>query len=76
MIFLFKTQKADNRRPYLQEIKMDQNEKIQYALDLCDKLDQLESILWDRYCDQFLTLIEQQDMENPSIDDQRADWPF
>ena len=55
---------------------MDQNEKIQYALDLCDKLDQLETILWDRYCDQFLTLIEQQDIENPSIDDQRDDWPF
>ena len=76
MIFLFKTQKADNRLPCLQEIKMDQNEKIQYALDLCDKLDQLESILWDRYCDQFLTLIEQQDTENPPIDNLRTDWPF
>jgi len=76
MIFLFKTQKADNRLPYLQEIKMDQNEKIQYALDLCDKLDQLETILWDRYCDQFLTLIEQQDRENPPIDNPRTDWPF
>ena len=55
---------------------MNQNEKIQNALDLCDKLDQLQSILWDRYCDQFLTLLEQQDMENPSIDDLRADCPF
>ena len=75
-ICLFKPSQADDRLTSLQEIKMYQNQKIQTALDLCDKLDQLESILWDRYCDQFLTLIEQQDMENPSIDEQRADWPF
>jgi len=55
---------------------MDQNEKIQHALDLCDKLDKLETILWDRYCDQFLTLIDQPDMENSSLDDPRNDWPF
>jgi hypothetical protein len=55
---------------------MHQNEKIQNALKLCDKLDQLESILWDRYWHEFLTLMEQEDMENPSIDNQNVDWPF
>ena len=76
MIFLFKTSKADNRLPYLQEIKMHQNEKIQHAMKLCDKLDQLESILWNRYWHEFLTLLEQEDMQIPSVDNHNVDWPF
>jgi hypothetical protein len=55
---------------------MHQNEKIQNALKLCDKLSQLETMLWNRFAHEFLTLLQQQDRENPSIDDQKADWPF
>ena len=52
---------------------MQQNEKIQNALKLCEKLDQLESILWDRYWHEFLTLLEQENVGNPSIDDHHVD---
>lgn len=72
----FKPTHADDRLPSLQQINMYQNEKIQNALELCDKLDHLESILWDRYGNEFLTLIEQQDMDNPAIDDQQVNCPF
>jgi hypothetical protein len=55
---------------------MNQHEKIQSALKLAEKLDQLQTRLWDRYYDQFLELLAQEDIENPSLDTQKVDWPF
>jgi hypothetical protein len=55
---------------------MHQIEKIQNALKLCEKLNLLESMLWDRFDTEFLKLLQQEDRQNPSIDDQKADWPF
>ena len=55
---------------------MNQYEKIKNALKLCEKLDQLETRLWDRYYNQFLQLLEQEDIFNPPLDTQKVDWPF
>ena len=55
---------------------MNQQEKIRNALKLADKLDQLETRLWDRYYNQFLDLLAEEDIENPPIDTQKVDWPF
>ena len=55
---------------------MNQQEKIRNALKLADKLDQLETRLWDRYYNQFLDLLAEEDIFNPSIDTQKTDWPF
>jgi hypothetical protein len=63
-------------QPPQQEIKMNQHEKIKNALKLAEKLDQLQTRLWDRYYDQFLELLAEEDIENPSLDTQKVDWPF
>jgi len=55
---------------------MNQQEKIRNALKLADKLDQLETRLWNRYYNQFLDLLAEEDIDNPSIDTQKVDWPF
>jgi len=55
---------------------MNQQEKIRNALKLTDKLDQLQTRLWDRYYNQFLDLLAEENIENPSIDNQKVDWPF
>lgn len=55
---------------------MNQQEKIRNALELADKLDQLQTRLWDRYYNQFLDLLAEEDIHNPSIDTQKVDWPF
>ena len=36
---------------------MNQHEKIKNALKLAEKLDQLETRLWDRYYNQFLEVV-------------------
>jgi len=55
---------------------MNQHEKIKNALKLTEKLDQLESRLWERYYKQFLELLAEEDIFNPPIDTQKVDWPF
>ena len=55
---------------------MNQHEKIKNALKLTEKLDQLETRLWDRYYNQFLELLAEKDLFNPPLDTQKVDWPF
>ena len=55
---------------------MNQYEKIKNALILTEKLDQLETRLWERYYNQFLDLLAQEDIFYLSIDTQKVDWPF
>jgi hypothetical protein len=55
---------------------MNQREKIKNALKLTEKLDQLESRLWERYYNQFLELLAEEDIFNPPLDTQKVDWPF
>ena len=55
---------------------MNQHEKIKNALILTEKLDQLETRLWERYYNQFLDLLAQEDIFYLSIDTQKVDWPF
>jgi hypothetical protein len=55
---------------------MNQHEKIKNALMLTEKLDQLETRLWERYYNQFLDLLAQEDIFYPSIDTQKVDWPI
>jgi hypothetical protein len=61
---------------YSQEIKMNQHEIIKNALKLTDKLDQLQTRLWERYYNQFLDLLAEEDISNPPLDNQKVDWPF
>lgn len=52
--------------------------EAQLALELCDKIAQLESILWAKYDKEFIELILGQDnesMENNIIDDPDI-YPF
>ncbi len=55
---------------------MNQHEKIKNALKLTEKLDQLETRLWNRYYNQFLDLLVEEDIDNPPLDTQKVDWPF
>ncbi len=55
---------------------MNQHEKIKNALKLTEKLDQLETRLWNRYYNQFLELLAEEDKFNPPIETQKTDWPF
>jgi hypothetical protein len=43
---------------------MNQNEKIQNAWKLYDKIDELQSFLWQRYYKEFLELLAEEDLEN------------
>ena len=52
---------------------MNQNEIIKNALKLTDKLDQLQIRLWERYYNQFLDLLAEEDIFNPPLDNQKAD---
>jgi hypothetical protein len=45
---------------------VNQKKKIQNALKLCDKMAQLESLLWQRYYKQFLDLLADEDLYKPS----------
>ena len=55
---------------------MNQHEKIKNALKLTEKLDQLETRLWNRYYNQFLDLLAEEDIFDPPVDTQGVDWPF
>ena len=56
---------------------MKKNKEVNIAFRIWDHITQLESILWDRYCDEFLDLTIEQDDENISQDDsQDVNDPF
>ncbi len=55
---------------------MNQHEKIKNALKLTEKLDQLETRLWNRYYNQFLQVLAEEDIEDRPLDTQKVDWPF
>ena len=56
---------------------MEKNLEVNIAFRIWNQLNQLESILWDRYRDDFLNLNLEQDDEDPSYDDsQDVDDPF
>ena len=48
---------------------MEKNLEVNVAFKIWNQLNQLESILWDRYRAEFLNLTIEQDDENPSEDD-------
>ena len=57
--------------------KMEKNIEVNIAFRIWNHIAQLESILWDRYRDEFLNLTIEQDDENISQDDsQDVDDPF
>ena len=43
---------------------MNLNEKIQNAWKLCDKMDELQNFLWQRYYHEFLELLAEEDLKN------------
>lgn len=43
---------------------MNLNETIRNAWKLCDKIDELQSFLWQRYHREFLDLMEEEDLKN------------
>ena len=49
--------------------EMKKNKEVNIAFRIWDQITQLESILWDRYCDEFLDLTIKQDDANISQDD-------
>jgi hypothetical protein len=56
---------------------MKKNEEVNIAFRLWDQITQLESILWDRYADEFLNLtIEQVDRDLSQDDSQDVYDPF
>lgn len=56
---------------------MEKNLEVNIAFKIWNQLNQLESILWDRYRAEFLNLNLEQVDEDPSQDDvQNVDNPF
>ena len=56
---------------------MEENKEVNIAFRLWDQITQLESILWDRYCDEFLNLtIEQIDKDLSQDDSQDVNDDF
>ena len=56
---------------------MNKNMEVNIAFRIWNQLNQLESILWDRYRAEFLNLTIEQDDKHPSQDDsQDVDNPF
>jgi hypothetical protein len=49
--------------------KMEKNKEVNIAFRIWEHITQLESILWDRYYDEFLDLTIEQDDANISQDD-------
>ena len=43
---------------------MNRNEKIQNAWKLCDTIDELQSLLWQRYFKEFSDLLAEEDLKN------------
>jgi hypothetical protein len=57
--------------------KMKKNKEVNIAFRIWEHITQLESILWDRYFDEFLDLTIEQDDANFSQDDsQDVNDPF
>lgn len=48
---------------------MEKNLEVNIAFRIWNQLNQLESILWDRYRDEFLNLTIEQDDRDPSQED-------
>ena len=48
---------------------MEKNIEVNIAFRIWSQINQLESILWDRYRDEFLNLTIEQDDKDPSQDD-------
>ncbi|MBW2492761.1 MAG: hypothetical protein JRE65_16595 [Deltaproteobacteria bacterium] len=56
---------------------MEENKEVNIAFRLWDQITQLESILWERYCDEFLNLtIEQIDKDLSQDDSQDVNDDF
>ncbi len=55
---------------------MNQKDKIQNALNLCNKIAQLESMLWERYYKEFLDLLANEDVKNPPEHIKDLQMPF
>jgi len=56
---------------------MRKNREVNIAFRIWEHITQLESILWDRYCDEFLDLtIEQDDTKISQDDSQNKNDPF
>ena len=51
--------------------KMEKNLEVNIAFRIWNQLNQLESILWDRYRDEFLSLTIEQDDKDLSQDDSK-----
>ena len=51
---------------------MEENREVNIAFRLWDQITQLESILWDRYCDEFLNLTLDQ-IDKDHLQDDRQD---
>jgi len=49
--------------------KWKKNMEVNIAFRIWSQINQLESILWDRYRDEFLNLTIEQDDKDPSQDD-------
>jgi hypothetical protein len=57
--------------------KMEKNKEINIAFRIWEHITQLESILWNRYYDEFLDLtIEQVDKDHSQDDSQDVNNPF
>jgi hypothetical protein len=57
--------------------KMKKNKEVNIAFRIWEHITQLESILWDRYYDEFLDLaIEQDDAKISQDDSQDVNDPF
>ena len=60
-----------------EEKKMEKNLEVKIAFKICNHIEQLESIFWERYRDDFLKLnIEQVDQDLSQDDSQDGDMPF
>jgi hypothetical protein len=51
--------------------KMEKNLEVNIAFRIWNQINQLESILWDRYRDEFLNLTIEQDDKDLSQDDRQ-----
>jgi hypothetical protein len=57
--------------------KMKENREVNIAFRIWNQINQLESILWDRYRDEFLNLtIEQDDKDLSQDDSQDVNNPY
>lgn len=55
---------------------MDQKEQIQLAFEICERISQLESALWDQYYKEFLDIIMNDEEAKPHLNDDQIDDAF